>query len=357
MKQKPKLVVLPPRSIVIADAEGFKKKELATYHVDLLALCQFKCRFCSSNEGNVLRIGRKKYALLTEQQWGTAALPSEDRSLMYMYADVVETLTEELRNKPKSYGAGFTVVFSMLTDGFSPELVKRGITEDVLTILLERTSFRIRILTKNAVVGQKKWIKFFLRYRNRIVVGLSTGTTDNAWAREFEAGTSSPTARIRALKNLQEAGIATYAMWCPVFPESLETGRLDDLIDRSNPLVCETIWSEPYNNRTNWRFVQAGFEPGSPGWDRMTEMFENRKNGAWSAYATALYLHLRRKAKVEGWLDRLRYLLYEHLISETDAREFAGLDAVLLQSPTDADGLSKHPVFRALQLAKMRRSA
>jgi DNA repair photolyase len=354
---KPKLVVLPPRRIVIADAEGFDKKELATHHVDALALCQFKCRFCSSNEGNVLRIGRKKYALLTAQQWGTAALPSEDPSLMYMYANVIETLAEELHNKPRSYGTGLTLVFSMLTDGFSPELVKRGITEAILTMLLERTSFRIRILTKSSVVGQKKWIKFFLRHRERIVVGLSTGTTDDDWAHTFEAGASRPTARIQALRNLQEAGVATYGMWCPVFPESLESGRLDELIDRSKPLACEKIWAEPYNNRTNWRFVQAGYEPGSAGWNRMVEMFENRKNGVWSAYATALYVHLRQRAKAEHWIDRLRYLLYEHLISESDAREFAGLEGVLLQSPADEDGLSKHPAFRAMQLAKLRRRA
>lgn len=354
---KPKLVVIQPRSVVIASAEGFEKKQLATYHVDALALCQFKCRFCSSNEGNVLRIGRKKFLFLTEQQWGTAALPSEDPSLMYMYADVVETLTAELSNKPKSYGEGRTLVFCMLTDGFSPELVKRGTTEAILQILAERTSFRIRILTKNHIVGQQKWIRFFLGYPGRFVVGLSTGTTDDEWAHQFETGASKPTARLRALKSLQDAGIATYAMWCPVFPESLESGRLDEVIDRSSTAACERIWAEPYNNRTNWRFVRAGYEPSSAGWDRMTGMFENRKNGIWSAYATALYLHLRRRAVAEGWLDKMCYLLYEELISERDARQFEGLEGVLLQSNPGKDGLSQHPVFRALQEAKIRRSA
>jgi hypothetical protein len=42
----------------------------------------------------------------------------------------------------------------MLTDGFSPHLVKEGVTEKALRLLLEHTSFRIRVLTKKSIVGR-----------------------------------------------------------------------------------------------------------------------------------------------------------------------------------------------------------
>src|SRR5690606_33398327 len=137
------------------------------------------------------------------------------------WTDVEKQLESELASKPKSFGTGKTLVFSMLTDGFSPTLVAQGITERVLSILVERTSFRIRILTKNAVVGAAKWVRFFETHRNRFVVGLSTGSLDRPWARAIERRTSSPTARLSALRNLQNAGVPTYGMLCPVFPAAL----------------------------------------------------------------------------------------------------------------------------------------
>ena len=49
----------------------------------------------------------------------------------------------------------------MLTDGFSPWLVQQGHTRTALDLLIENTSFRIRILTKNAAVGSKSWVRYF----------------------------------------------------------------------------------------------------------------------------------------------------------------------------------------------------
>lgn len=40
---------------------------------------------------------------------------------------------------------------------------------------VERTSFRVRVLTKNAIVGSQRWIDFFASRPGRFVVGLSTG--------------------------------------------------------------------------------------------------------------------------------------------------------------------------------------
>jgi DNA repair photolyase len=245
----------------------------------------------------------------------------------------------------------------MLTDAFSPLLVKQGITRAALELLLQRTSLRIRILTKNAIVGSDQWIEFFKAHPGRFVVGLSIGSLDNAWAERIEIGTSVPTARLQALQHLQAAGIPTYGMLCPVFPDVLDGNCLDGLIDGINPSVCEFVWAEVFNDRANWRVVQEGYEPGSAGWSRMTQLFEDRSNGAWSAYATELYIRLRQRAKADGWLHKLCYLLYEEQVTESDAHEFAGLQGVLLQSKPDADGLSKHPLFRAMQLAKLRRSA
>jgi DNA repair photolyase len=354
---KPKLVIIPTTKTLIKASPGFAKKRLSEFKLDLAGLCGFGCQYCSSNNGNYLRIHREEFADLTQEQLGHRYLPADEPSLMFMFDDVIGALTRELSSKPKSWGKGQTIVVSMLTDAFSPLLVKQGITRAALEPLLERTSFRIRILTKNAIVGNDQWIEFFKAHPGRFVVGLSIGSLDNAWAERIEIGTSVPTARLQALQRLQVAGIPTYGMLCPIFPDVLDGHRLDELIDGINPSVCECVWSEVFNDRANWRAVRQGYSPESAGWARMTQLFENRSNRSWSAYATQLYIRLRQRAGAEGWLDKLCYLLYEELITESDAREFAGLQGVLLQSKPAKDGVSQHPVFRAMQLAKLRRSA
>ena len=346
---KLKVVEVPSIKRLVVESPGFAKKALSTYKLDLMALCGFSCRYCSSNNGNYLRTNRGRFADLTEQQTGERTLPGEDPSLTFEWPDVLAKLERELVARPKSFGAGQTLVFSMLTDGFSPRLVGNDTTETALRMLLKRTSFRIRVLTKNAVVGSSRWIGFFQEHPGRFVVGLSTGSLDDEWARRVEIGTSSPSARLKAHRALQEAGVPTYGMLCPIFPDALP--RLSELLDSIRPQLCEHVWAEPYNDRANWRAVQSGYDVESPGWKWFERVFGDRSEAWWSEYAADLFMKLRHHAAEDGWLSRLRYLLYEESVDLSDVPWFSDLAGVLLQSPKETDGRSKHPGFAAIQNA------
>ncbi len=93
---KNKIVVVPRMKTLIKEAPGFAKKELATYKLDIIALCEFGCRYCSSNTGNYLRINQKKFAACAKDQIGKAVKPIEDPSLMMVWPDVVHQLEKEL---------------------------------------------------------------------------------------------------------------------------------------------------------------------------------------------------------------------------------------------------------------------
>ena len=134
---KPKIVKVPSIQQPITPSPGFAKKGLADFKLDACALCGFGCRYCSSNVGNYLRINRSRFADLTEQQLGQRLLPAEDPALMFVWPDYLEQLQSQLSKKGSSWGAGQTLVYSMLTDGFSPELIKLGITETSLRLVLE----------------------------------------------------------------------------------------------------------------------------------------------------------------------------------------------------------------------------
>jgi hypothetical protein len=335
---------------------GFQKKELADFKIDLMALCGFGCSYCSSNWGNYLRINREDFAERTEKQLGKRLYPDTSPDLAMIWPDVLEKLSAQVLAHRRRHdalpiwGLGKTLVFSMLTDGFSPVLVGNGTTEKALRLVLDNTRFRIRVLTKNAVVGAQRWIDFFLKYPGRFVVGLSCGTLDGAWARKIEKGTSSPRARIEALRALQDAGVPTYGMLCPIFPDLLDGDRLHELVREIRPSLCETIWAEPFNDRANWECVRAGYPEGSDGWSWLTEAYANGRNDfVWSAYATELYRRLRAALELRGERHKLRYLLYENPITALDSRAFAGLYGVLLQTKPREDGYSPNPFIQALQ--------
>src|SRR5947209_7629059 len=105
---------------------------------------------------------------------------------MFLWPDVIEKLELQLSRKTKNWGTGETLVYSMLTDGFSPHLVQSGVTRNVLSQVLDETSFRIRVLTKNAIVGKDKWCEIFRSHEDRFIVGLSVGTIDDQWAKRVE---------------------------------------------------------------------------------------------------------------------------------------------------------------------------
>ena len=340
----------------VKPSPGFAKKQLSTYKLDIMALCGFGCRYCSSNAGNFLRINRRPFADETERQLGQRLLPAEEPSLTFEWPDVIGNLERQLKRRQRTWGRGETLVFSMLTDGFSPRLVKAGTTRRILEMVLERTSFRIRVLTKNAVVGSPRWLTFFKKHRDRFVVGLSIGTLNEAWARRIEVGTSRPSARLRSLRKLQEAGVPTYGMLCPIFPDVMEEDSLERLVDSVSPHLVEHIWAEPFNDRLNWATVRAGYDEGTPGYCWFTETYEHGKTSNWSSYATTLYNRLRAKAEAEGWLNKLVYLLYEQDIQQEDSAAFRGLRGVLLQSRPAADGRSQNPHLARFQVVRSART-
>src|SRR3974390_1140380 len=137
-----RLALVPNPKTLLKESPGFHKKDLSTWKIDIGALCEFGCRYCSSNTGNYLRINRERFAKLTEAQLGERLLPMEDPELVLGYQDhVVEQLARELHGKPRGWGEGLTLVFSMLTDGFSPYLVAKGTTRAVLDLLVSGRAF------------------------------------------------------------------------------------------------------------------------------------------------------------------------------------------------------------------------
>ena len=133
-------------------------------------------------------------------------MPADNPNLMFLWPDVLKNIEKQLSNTLPTFGEGQTLVFSMLTDGFSPHLVQTGVTEAALKFVMDFTQFRVRILTKNAIVGSDKWLRFFNDHPNRYVAGLSTGTMDDQWAKQIELFTALPSRRLKAAPSPSRCG-------------------------------------------------------------------------------------------------------------------------------------------------------
>ena len=346
-KRVSKVVVtkIPSLKHFIQPGSGWVKKGLCNDKIDLLGLCGFGCSYCSTDSTTYLRKNRRKFEALTQEQNKVYYAPRENPLLTYEYEDVIPKLEQELDGYHKGKGKGRVLAFSKLTDAFSPRIVSSGITKKALELIFKHTEYRVRIMTKSAVLGKSDWVSFLTENKDRVVVGFSTGSLNDAWARKVEVGTGIPSKRLKALEKLQNAGIPTYGMLCPMFPEMLDEKKMDELLKRISPSVVETVWAEPYNERANWRVVREGFNRSSDEYSWFTKVYENGDKDLLSEYATRLYTMLLERADRDGWSDKLKYLLYEGDIKAWHAPKFNGLKGVLLQGKKNEEGESLNPHF------------
>jgi DNA repair photolyase len=110
-----------------------------------------------------------------------------------------------------------TLVMSGVTDPYQPIERKLGITRGCLEVLAK---FRnpVAIITKNRLVTRDIDLLRELAARNAAAVNISVTSLDSSLQRVLEPRTSSPQARLDAVRQLRSAGIPTGVMVAPIIP-------------------------------------------------------------------------------------------------------------------------------------------
>jgi DNA repair photolyase len=109
------------------------------------------------------------------------------------------------------------IVFSGVTDCYQPAERLFHLTRQCLEVALECRQ-PIGIITKNALVQRDLDLLREMAALNLVHVNLSITTLDAELARVMEPRTSSPAARLRAVRTLAEAGIPSRVMVAPIIP-------------------------------------------------------------------------------------------------------------------------------------------
>ena len=124
-------------------------------------------------------------------------------------------LFREFLSNPKWEPA--EVVFSGVTDCYQPCERQFRLTRQCLEVALE-CRLPVGIVTKNALVVRDIDLLAEMAKLRLVHVGVSVTTLDAELARVMEPKTSIPTARLRAIQMLSEAGVPTRVMVAPIIP-------------------------------------------------------------------------------------------------------------------------------------------
>lgn len=145
--------------------------------------------------------------------------------------NAVELLKKEVVKKKPG-----RVWVSGVCDPYQPLEKNYQLTRSCLQVLAEQ-HWPVSVLTRSSLVLRDLDV---LKAGEQIEVGMSIGTSDEGIRYKFEPSAPLISERLRALSELHQAGICTYAMLAPILPgceelPSLLAGKVDYvIIDRMN---------------------------------------------------------------------------------------------------------------------------
>jgi len=191
--------------------------------------------------------------------------------------------------------------------------------------ILEHTHWQIRLLSKSVLLV--KVAEALPHFKKRMIYGFSTGTLEDDVTRSFEIGTSSVSGRLKALKKLQDDGHRTFAMLCPILPQSDYAAYAQKVAKEIDIDRCEDVWAEALNSR------------GSAMRDTITALRKKKfilqadlmdkvatDGAAWEEYAQQTFLALTKVIPAK----KLHYLQYVDPKSYNVWKKHESKGAVLL---------------------------
>ncbi len=169
------------------------------YSINPYRGCEHGCVYC--------------YARPTHETLGmNAGLDFESKILVKH--DAAQLLRREL-NHPKWQPESITI--SGVTDCYQPAERKFKLTRGIVEVMLEARQ-PVTLITKNSLLLRDLDILAPLAARNLVAVALSITTLDADLARTMEPRTATPTAKLRAIRELSAAGVPVRVMIAPLIP-------------------------------------------------------------------------------------------------------------------------------------------
>lgn len=195
--------------------------------------CGHGCRYCYADF-------MKKYTGHFESEWG---------SFVDIKINAAELLMKEVTRKRRGQ-----VFISSVTDPYQPLEAKFKLTRQCLEILFD-VNWPVSIQTKSPLVTRD--IDLIQQFKN-IEVGITISTDSEEIKKKFESNAPSIDSRLKALKQLKESGIKTYAFVGPILPMKDARGLAQVLRDVSGTIFLDRM---NYVKKSEWIYRKNGFLP------------------------------------------------------------------------------------------------
>lgn len=250
--------------------------------------CRFACKYCyASFMGRF--VGKKI------KDWG---------NYVFVKTNAPELLKKEIARKLKNKGQGKEVFLSSVTDPYQGLEAKYKITRSCLQILLD-FNFRgtLSILTKSNMVTRDIDLLKKFKYSS---VGLTITSTDDKISRYFEKYAPPVSERLNALRELNEAGINTYAFIGPLLPHFVaEPEELEKVFKKLVEVGTKNIFIEHLNLSSYIRGRLISEMKEVP--KEILEKFYSSQSKSYRKELEKLINHLIKKYKMNLMLDMVIY--------------------------------------------------
>lgn len=190
--------------------------------------CQFACMYCYAAQ-----IARWKHP---GEEWGTFL------DVKLNAPELLKMELEKLEKKFKSKNFG-AIFFSSVTDPYTGMEAKYQLTRKCLEILADfGYEGEVSVQTKSGLITRD--IEVLKRLKN-VLVGFTVTTLDDKVSRFLEVEAPPVSARIEAIKKLNENGISTYAFIGPVLPYFIKSKKeINKLLDELQKAGVREVWLE-----------------------------------------------------------------------------------------------------------------
>jgi len=210
-----KFVTLQPRSVLNSPAQT----GMDYWSINPYVGCEFGCSYCYARYAHRYVVERAHDAgKLTDAEFaeyrGTHGWEAFENRI-FVKEQILGALESDLR---RFFKAPAALVIGTATDPYQPAERRFRLTRAVLERLGKYEGLSVGIITKSPLIARDRDVLLRLQSRNDLQIHVSLITTDAKLARKLEARSPIPAARLRALKQLVDAGVNAGLIVAPVLP-------------------------------------------------------------------------------------------------------------------------------------------
>jgi DNA repair photolyase len=244
-----KFVTLQPRSVLNSP----QQTGMDYWSINPYVGCEFGCTYCYARYAHRYLVerahdaGRITDTEFAEYRGAHGWEAFENR--IFVKEQILGALDADLKRFFKRQSADSreveAIVIGTATDPYQPAERRFRLTRAVLERLARYEGLSVGIITKSPLIARDRDVLLRLQAHNDLQIHLSLITADAQLARKLEARSPIPAARLRALKQLTDAGVNAGLIVAPVLP------GITDGVDHLDALFAAA-------RRAGARFVHAG---------------------------------------------------------------------------------------------------